>query len=73
MYLTKWGSHYARSLWCAHKLQQVELAFFYIILRKSSAGLTLQQCHNYKDPSVQLYGGPMFKVTVVLILFFFLH
>ena len=26
----------------------------------------LQQCHNYKDPSVQLYGGTMFKVTVVL-------
>jgi hypothetical protein len=70
MYLRKWGNHYTRSLWCAHKLQQVELDMFYLFLRKCLAGLTLKQCHNYKDPSVQLYGGTMFKVTVVLMFCF---
>jgi len=70
MYLRKWGNHYTRSLWCAHKLQQVELDMFYLFFRKCLAGLTLKQCHNYKDPSVQLYGGTMFKVTVVLMFCF---
>jgi hypothetical protein len=66
MYLKKWGKHYTRSLWCAHKLQQVELLISCFFLRKCLAVLMLQQCHNYKDPSVQLYGGTMFKVTGVL-------
>ena len=62
MYKRKWGVHYARSLLCAHKLQQVYLCECCPVATCARTH-AVQQCHNYKDPSVQLYGGAMFKVT----------
>ena len=60
----KWGMHYTRSLLCAHKLQQVRIFADNCLV--CTRAHTVCQCHNYKDPSVQLYGGAMFKVTHLL-------
>jgi len=69
----KWGMHYTRSLWSAHKLQQVRSrrhdAF---VPNASSHALTPCQCHNFKDPSVQLYGGSMFRASRRITLHLFL-
>ena len=71
MYKRKWGMHYTRSLLCAHKLQQVRIfADNCDIVLVCTRAHAVCQCHNYKDPSVQLYGGTMFKVTHFLVFHF---
>jgi hypothetical protein len=55
----KWGSHYTRSLLCAHRLQQCHN--YKVSDSIDSDTRTALKIFFLQDPSVQFYGGPLFK------------